>query len=461
MEELRALEAFQALPDEELVWLVANSEVQHLERGDYFFREGGPAEYFYVVLDGELQVVRTINGQKQVMGTTPTGIIGGEWSLLTLQDSFLTAQAIKPTQLRVFSQQKFREIFAACPNFGAYIFKTATERTQGFASYVQQQEKLAALGKLSAGLAHELNNPAAAARRASKTLANRLPSFQRQTIELCGLGLNEAQFQILSDFQLTAAERAAGVVSLSTLEQSDREDEMGVWLEEHEVEDAWDVASTLVTAGVEPHELITVAEAMPTPSVKPVIAWLHEALTATSLLDEIEQSSSRISELVLAIKEYTYMDRALVQDVDLNRGLDLTVKMLNHKLKSVVIKRDYDSSLPLLLGKGGELNQVWTNLIDNAVDAMQGQGELKLITRCENSYVMVEVTDNGPGIPPEVESRLFEPFFTTKEVGAGTGLGLDIAYRIIKQHNGTIEVRSKPGETRFIVRLPITTEADG
>jgi signal transduction histidine kinase len=458
MEELRTLEAFQSVPAEELAWLVANSEIQQLERGDYFFQEGGPAEKFYVVLDGELQIVRTVNGQKHVMGTTPAGIIGGEWSLLTLQVSFVTAQAIKPTRLRVFSQQKFREIFAACPNFGAYIFRIASERAQGYASYIQQQEKLAALGKLSAGLAHELNNPAAAARRASKTLADRLPSLQRRTIDLCGLGLSETQLQTLSNFQQTAIERAAGAPTLSTLEQSDREDEIGDWLAEHDIEDAWDVASTLVTAGIEPHELVAVAEVMPTPCVKPIIAWLHEALMTTSLLDEIEQSSSRISELVLAIKEYTYMDRALVQEVDLNRGLDLTVKMLNHKLKNVLIKRDYDPSLPLILGKGGELNQVWTNLIDNAVDAMQGEGELKLITRCENSYVMVEVTDNGPGIPPEVESRLFEPFFTTKEVGAGTGLGLDIAYRIIKQHHGTIEVWSKPGETRFIVRLPIKTE---
>ena len=456
MDNYRHLVAFKDLPDSELQWLIDHSVEQQLEPGENFVEEGLPTDFFYVVLEGELQISRAVNGRRHVMGTTPPGIIGGELTLLNhLPTSMVTAQAIMTSRLMVFDKQTFRQIFAVCPNFGAYIFKIATERMQSYATFIQQQEKMAALGKLSAGLAHELNNPAAAARRSAQSLSELLPALQAHTVHLSALGLTGSQ---LADLDLCQNQWLVQVVSgqtLSALEQSDREDELADWFENHGIENGWQMAEIFVTAEVKLDELSDLAACLPDQFLAPVMAWLHDSLCAASLLDEVEQSTRRISDLVGAIKEYTYMDRAPVQDVDVHHGLDITLKVLKHKLKNVTVTRQYDPTIPAISGKGGELNQVWTNLIDNAIDAMAGQGQLKLITRCENNFVMVEITDNGPGIPPDVQPHIFEPFFTTKEVGSGTGLGLDIAYRIVSEHKGNIEVWSKPGETRFIVRLPV------
>jgi signal transduction histidine kinase len=245
-------------------------------------------------------------------------------------------------------------------------------------------------------------------------------------------------------------------VQLDSLERSDREDEMGNLLDEIGVENAWEVGPALVSAGFTLDELATLREQIGEDALPSVLCWLAGVINAVELLDSIEQTSRRISDLVGAIKEYTYMDRAPVQDdVDIQRGLDTTLKMLNHKLKNINVIRDYDPDLPKVTANGSSLNQVWTNLIDNAIDAMKGGGTLHIITRDENEFVMVEVKDSGTGIPADVQPHIFEPFFTTKEVGSGTGLGLDITLRIIRQHNATIEVQSKPGETRFIVRIPV------
>lgn len=456
MEDYQQLAAFQDIPAHEMEWLIAYSDIRTLEPGELFFTEGVASDAFYVVLEGELQVSRKVNGENQVMGTTPPGIMGGELTLLNhLPASMVTAQAIMPSRLMVFDKQAFRQIFATCPDFGAHIFTVATERMQGYAAFMQQQEKMAALGKLSAGLAHELNNPAAAARRAAHTLRELLPALQAHTVQMSALGLTADQLADLDARQKKWVAQAATTKPLSALEQSDREDELGDWFEEHGIENGWEMTEVFVSSGVKLDELAGLAGCLPDPFLTPAAAWLHDSLCAANLLDEVEQSTERIAELVGAIKAYTYMDRAPVQDVDIHYGLDNTLTMLKYKLRNVEINRQYDPTLPAVTGKGGELNQVWTNLIDNAIDAMDGQGQLKLITRHENDYVMVEVTDDGPGIPADVEPHIFEPFYTTKEVGSGTGLGLDITYRIIRQHKGNIEVWSKPGETRFIVRLPI------
>ena len=252
--------------------------------------------------------------------------------------------------------------------------------------------------------------------------------------------------------------RAATLTPLSPLEQSDQEMAMEDWLNEQGVNNTWEIAPIYVAAGVTVDELSPLVAMVPTD--KPILlVWLCEWLTASGLLDEIEQSARRISELVSAIKSYTYMDQGTWQDVDIHHDLDNTLLILKHKLKNIQVERNFCSDLPRIAARGSELNQVWTNLIDNAVDAMNGSGTLALITRYENNFVMVEITDTGPGIPAHVLSRIFDPFFTTKEVGKGTGLGLDITYRIVQQHSGTIEVQSKPGQTRFIVRLPLQQES--
>jgi signal transduction histidine kinase len=315
---------------------------------------------------------------------------------------------------------------------------------------------MAALGKLSAGLAHELNNPAAAARRAAQSLREALPELHAETIALNSYQFSDEQTKALTTLQHSLIARVSQPPTLSPLDRSDREEAIGSWLEENGVSEGWEIAPVLVEAGFTVDELSELSDQVGAEAAPEVIAWLGHILNATELLDAVEQSTKRISDLVVAIKEYTYMDRAHVtEDLDVQRGLETTLRVLNHKLKHLNVVRDYDPTLPHITGNGSDLNQVWTNLIDNASDAMKGEGTLQVITRNENEFVMVEITDSGSGIPADVLPHIFEPFFTTKDVGAGTGLGLDNCYRIIKQHHGTIEVQSQPGKTRFIVRIPV------
>lgn len=455
--DIQSLPLFLDVTDDELTWLVEHSTEIMVAQGDYFFREGEPARQFYIVLEGELQITRTINGEKIVLGTTPRGIIGGELWLLRGTPLEASAQAIVSTRLMVFGFRDFLGIFTHCPSVGVYILRVAAERMHGYASFVKQQEKMAALGKLAAGLAHELNNPATAARRAASTLRTTLSAWQAHTFNLAGVGLTAEQVNQLLAFLQVIQTRAATVTPLAALEQSDREMALESWLDEQGVAQSWEVAPIYVTAGVTIDDLIPLVALAPG-ATSTLLIWLCEWLTASGLLGELEQSTRRIAELVSAIKSYTYMDQGVWQYVNLHQDLDNTLLILKHKLKNITVLHQYCDNLPQLLARGGELNQVWTNLIDNAIDAMHGEGTLWLITRCENNFVMVEVADNGPGIPADILSRIFEPFFTTKAVGKGTGLGLDIAYRIVQQHHGAIEVQSNPGQTRFIVRLPIHLE---
>lgn len=455
MQGVHTLPLFVDATDEELAWLIENSTEVLLEQGEFFFREGEPASQFYVVLDGELQVFRTLAGERTVLGTTPRGIMGGETFLLSGGTALASAQAIMPSRLMVFDLPAFLQIFTKCPSFGINILQTAAERTQGVATRVTQVEKLSALGKLSAGLAHELNNPAAAARRSANMLQEMLHAYQASTLRLGTLGMTEEQLEELIAFMEDVRKRRHIHPPLTALEKSDREDQFCDWFEDRGVEEYWDLASSCVDWHLSTDELETVLSWVPASRSEELLTWMHDSLTTSELLAEIEECTVRISDLVGAVKSYTYMDRGAYQEVDIHEGLDNTLMVLKNRLQNVTVDRRYDPQLPRLVARGSALNQVWTNLIENAVDAMGGDGVLTLITRGENSYVMVEVKDSGPGIPPEDQPRLFEPFFTTKEVGSGTGLGLDITYRIVQDHKGTIELRSEPGNTRFIVRLPL------
>ncbi|MEM8530612.1 MAG: ATP-binding protein [Chloroflexota bacterium] len=454
MDQIYNIPLFDNLPEAELDWLFANSVERELETGTFFFREHGSAEEFYIVLEGELQITRMLNGQMTVMGTTPRGIIGGEQSLLNNTNSIVSARAIAPSRVIVLNKDQFRAMFGACPILSARILQVAGQRAFNYMAVVKQQEKMSALGQISAGLAHELNNPTAAVRRAVTTLRNAIPALQEQTISLHDLGLSRNQINELRVFQKEIVTRALSAEPLAPLEQSDREDIIGTWLDGQGIAEAWDMAAVFVTGHLTQEELEHLVQRLSIQEVGPVFAWLHSTLNTVSALDEIEQCGHRISSLVDAVRSYTYMDQAPVQDVNVHHDLDNTLKILQHKLGQITVHREYDPDLPLIQARGGELNQVWTNLIDNAIDVLDGTGDIHLVTRSENDYVMVEVADNGPGIPQDVMPRLFEPFFTTKDVGRGTGLGLDISYRIIQLHDGSIEVQSQPGQTRFIIRLP-------
>jgi signal transduction histidine kinase len=459
VDTLYKIPLFDGISEAEMDWLIANSRLAHLEKGDYFVREGDTDIHFTVVLEGEMQVSRQVHGSVVVIGTTPRGITCGQLNLLNDTAAEQTIQAIMPTTLMVFDPEGFRGIFNACPKVGSQILRIAAERMAMMLSQETQQQKMAALGKLSAGLAHELNNPAAAARRSAQSLRESLPALQVETIALNHCAFTPEQTNTLIALQHSLIARLSQPAALNPLERGDLEDAMGNWLHERGIADAWETAPLLVSAGFTPDELAALTAQIGQQFAPQVLAWLGHLLTVTDMLDSVEQSAKRISDLVSAIKEYTYMDRArIAEEVDVTLSLETTLKVLNHKLKRIEVVRDYDPALLKVTGIGGDLNQVWTNLIDNAGDAMQGVGTLHIITRNENEFVMVEIADSGVGIPREVLPHIFAPFFTTKGVGAGTGLGLDTTYRIVQQHDATIEVQSQPGRTRFIVRIPVAKQ---
>jgi signal transduction histidine kinase len=320
---------------------------------------------------------------------------------------------------------------------------------------LRQREKMAALGKLSAGLAHELNNPAAAGGRAAGQLIEMLDQFLSATVHLARADIGSDAWRQLRDRYVEFGRRSDGALGLSALEASDREDELMSWLERHGVEEPWDIASTLVSASVGPEDLDAIAAAVPAERLSAAIDWLDKALDAQELAGTVVRSSRTMSELVDAVKSYSHMDRAPMDYVDVHEGIEDTIKILGHKLKSgIELNREYDRELPRVLAAGSDLNQVWTNLIDNAIGAIDGGGKITVRTSGDGEHITVEVIDDGPGIPKEIRHRIFEPFYTTKGVGQGTGLGLDIVRRIVMGRcGGAIDFDSRPGETSFRVRL--------
>lgn len=450
-----------SLSDDERAWIAEHSSELVLQRGDILFNAGDRDDRFYIVLKGELQVVRTVKGIERVVGVHPRGDMGGELALLQGIERSASAKAIKPTRLLMFDEPTFRSIFTAVPSLGMTILRTAAERLSGNASRITHDEKLAALGKFSAGLAHEINNPAAAAMRAAQTMDELLPRLLKRSMQLCMFELDTTQLERLLAVEDDLAARRNDAPSLSPLEQSDREDQLTDWLEAIGVEDATESAPVFVASGIILSDLQAILQEFPDTATTGIAQWLGETLNARSLLCEIDDTTTRISELVRAVKEFTHLDHSRVQETDIHKGLDTTLKVLAHKLKDTEVVREYDPEMPTILANDGELNQVWTNLIDNALDAVKDnpQGRIEITTRCENDFVMVTVRDNGKGISSDVLPHIFEPFFTTKGIGEGTGLGLDISFRIISQHEGTIEAESAPGNTVFTVRLPVKPKA--
>ena len=323
-------------------------------------------------------------------------------------------------------------------------------------------EKMAALGKLSAGLSHELNNPASAAQRAASQLAGSLDRRDAAARQLVAADIAADRWRAMEALWLGAPGAAAGSAGSDPIEVSESEDALADWLQTQGIERAWDVAPRLVRAGIDQQSLQRAVETLPPSSLGPALAWIGESFAVRELTDVIARSTQRISGLVGAVKSYSHMDRATEQQVDVHDGLEDTLIILGHRLRDVTLERHYDRSLPRVRAFGNSLNQVWTNIIDNAIDATGGKGTISLRTRLDGTRVSIELTDNGVGIPPEHVSRIFEPFFTTKPQGHGTGLGLDTAWRIVtEEHQGTIEVESQPGRTVFRVALPVASQAAG
>lgn len=321
---------------------------------------------------------------------------------------------------------------------------------------LRQGEKLAALGKLSAGLAHELNNPAAAAQRASSQIAEFIPELDSLVVKLSAHGLNGDHWARLRD---AVGSTASGPSALSELDRADLEDSLTAWLADHGIDEAWRISHGLVVAGADPSSIESLASDLPEAALADAFAWISCSRSVADLVETVATSTRSISELIGAVKEYSYMDRAPEQEIDVHDGLESTLRILNHKLKQGTrLTRDYDRELPRISVPAGELNQVWTNLIDNAIDAAGVDGEVTIRTSQQGEALVVEIADNGDGIPVEIQSRVFDPFFTTKDVGEGTGMGLDVARRIVKERcRGEIGFQSEPGETRFWVRLPLVS----
>jgi signal transduction histidine kinase len=456
IDALRRVPLFSNLTDEQFRFVEQGTELW-LSLGDQLVAEGDPADNFYVLLEGEVEFTKKIRDQEVHIFSYEAGTFFGHEPILLDIPIPVTGRAIRDCHLFKLEEPAFWQMLATCPLITRELLRTIAQRLQQTEAVTQQHGKLIALGTLSAGFAHELNNPAAAVSRGARHLEEIFQSLLSLTFKLNRQQMTNAQLTLLFDLQQHITEQAKTFPDLDPLTQSDREDEVIDWLGVHGVADEWKLAPTLVGAGLGTDWLDTVVDCVPTDLLGDVLTWLTTALIGVGLLSEINQGSTRISELIEAIKNYSYMDQTPLQEVDVHEGLESTLTILTHKLKQgVVVTRKYDRSLPRIYAYASELNQVWTNLIDNAIDAMDGQGQIWIRTSQLGNRIVVEIADDGPGMAPEMQSRIFEQFFTTKDVGKGTGLGLDIVRRIVVgRQKGEIRVFSKPGDTRFQVRLPI------
>jgi signal transduction histidine kinase len=460
---LRSVPLFRRLPDEKLAWIHDHSEEIRLEAGALIARQGDQPDGFYVVMEGETEWTRRVGREDVFVDTLGEGAIFAELIIVLDAPYPTTGHAVTDVSLLRLDVPSFREMLRICPEVLRDILATSVEHAELPESVTQQHGMLISLGTMVAGLAHELNNPAAAIGRSAAEARGVFQEASEKAAELGNLPLTREQRSLVAALPQEVARKSGIVASLDSLEVSDLEDELAMWMEDRGIEEGWEISPTLAGAGLDMAWLERLAERVPEEALGGVLGWLQATMTGDELLREIEGGSARISELVGAIKTYTHRDKAASRKVDVHAGLNSTLIMLGHKLKKgdVKVVRDYAKDLPHICGHAGELNQVWTNLIDNAIDAVDGQGRITVRTASENGRILVEVSDDGPGIPEDVRKRIFEPFYTTKDVGEGTGLGLDISYRVVvEDHKGDIRVLSEPGDTRFQVRLPVDEPGD-
>ena len=452
--ELRRVPVFADLPDEQLDWFISQSQEMRLKAGDAYVRQGDPADAMFVVLEGNLQGRADRAGEAYVFDLAP-GDITGVLPFSRMKTFTISGRAETDARALRFPASLFPELIQKMPVLTQRLVGLMSDRIREVTRIEQQRDRLASLGKLSAGLAHELNNPASAAKRAASQLRQMMKKIRDASLELGRRDLTPAQKSEIEKLETSFTQ--SDVIPPDPLTMSDLEDQIDSLLRSHGQTDLWQLAAGLARRNIQPSVVESLFANLDGDTARAALVRISTSVEIASLVHEIESSTSRISDLVCAIKEYTHMDQAPVQNVDVIKSLETTLTILNHKLKQgVVVQRDYQP-IPLLVNSfGSELTQVWTNIIDNAIDAMHGKGELRIRTFRDAGCVVVEIGDNGPGIPDEVQPHIFEPFFTTKGVGQGTGLGLDTVQRIVKKHRGNVQVNSKPGDTRFQVWLPLS-----
>ena len=451
--DLLRVPAFVDLPDDQLAWFLSQSQEMHIKAGETYVRQGDPADSMFVILEGQFQWRGEFGGETIVLAGKP-GDVTGVLPFSRMKQFTVTGRAITDGRVLKFPTSLFPDLIQKMPELTTRLVGLMSDRIREATRIEQQRDRLASLGKLSAGLAHELNNPASAATRATSQLRDILKKIKNASLELGRRDLTSTQKAEIEKLETSFTRQ--DIVPPDALTIGDLEDQIDSLLRSHGQNDLWQLAAALARRNIRPEVLESLFANLDADTARAALVRIAASVEVASLLHEIESSTSRISDLVRAIKEYTYMDQAAVQSVDVVKSLETTLTILNHKLKhGVAVQRDYQK-VPLLVNSfGSELNQVWTNIIDNAIDAMGGKGELRVRTYRDDGCVVVEIGDNGPGISPEVEPHIFEPFFTTKRVGEGTGLGLDTVQRIVKKHRGNIQVKSKPGNTRFEVWLPV------
>ena len=458
-QELLKLELFQKLAGDRRDWICERAVEIDLARGEILVKEGDIHRGFFIMTSGSVSITRFSEGVEMPIGQHQAPSFFGEIQIMTDDLVPVTLRALTDSQLYEISSEDFLQLVHECRDFERMVFRTVQSRVQGLQSFIQNREKMAALGTLAAGLAHELNNPAAAVVRSLKDIMPAMLELQRMNLVYGQRNVDEdhtAQWLKLRDdgYEFIASDRS------EPLAMMDREDALLDWLEHYGVAEAWKLAEPLAAGNVQPEILDKLVERWrdDTTELRDMgLRWLALSFEVMTMIQSGLRGAERVSELVQSMRSYSHLDRGAKQEVDVHQGIEDTLQLLSHKLKQgVKIKRSYDRTLPEILAFGSELNQVWTNLIDNSIDAMEEKGELEIITENKGDRITVKIIDSGAGIPLEIQSRIFEPFFTTKTVGKGSGLGLDNVRRIVEnRHRGAISVESAPGKTCFIICLPV------
>jgi len=454
LQDLRKSPLFQGLSDAELQQLMDNARLVSLRAGEVLMKQGDPGDSAFVVVRGEFEITKQ-SGQSVIkIDVRNPGDVLGEMALLSQAPRSATVTSTTDSEALCISQKMFENLLSSSSTAALAVLHWVMMRLNQNDALMHQQERMAALGTLSAGLAHELNNPAAAAQRGTAELNKTLLKWQSLTHQIEALAFRENRTAWLDDFMKEASLRFELPLKIEALEKIDLVDQLQAWLEANGVESAWGLAPAMVNFGWNGESL---EKLKGTAFFRLSVQWLATGCLMMGLLAEVQQTTERISQIVRAVKSYAYLDQAPILEVDIHEGLENTLVIMQHKLKQgVTIKREYSANLPRIEAYASELNQVWTNIIDNAIDAMNGKGEIILRTYAEDNYVIVEIIDNGPGIPENIRPRILEPFFTTKPPGSGTGLGLHISHDIVaNRHHGQLLVESKPGKTVFKAVLPV------